>query len=241
MFTRTSTTLALCVLSTLLASACGFERGHAAVCVADSLSFQDPEDPENILIDRSGTVVSDEENPEGPDPSTFECDALASRFLTLEDANGEQLRLGYGWRDDDDTDITEPLPVSVGDSVELRYRELQSFGTASGFVLQDDDGLVAAVEVGTWGNALQDGDVPGLTVSSGAVYASAYTQCGTQEAHLTELQGDETIGLQALEKGDLQIGGASYTALPLANYGYSSTNCTDLAGASIWAVWRGAP
>lgn len=214
------------------------ERGRATACLAGDL----PEnlydyDGDNLLFELEGTVISDaaEAMPE----TNMECYFTISRVLTIEDAEGTQWSLGYGVENPEGGDDTPALDVDVGQSLSLTYRTVQAFGSANGFVLEDDEGLVAALESGTWGPALEDGDVPGLEVTSGAMIGTIDSECGT-EGHFTwSFEGDSAVDVDPYTQDTVTIGGAGYTAMAVANLQWQGdVQCTDLAGDEIWAVFR---
>lgn len=195
-----------------------------------------------ILHTITGTVVSDgpgEEPPGLPTP----CSTAPSRVLVVDDRAGDRWSLGYGVSDADadgqpGADLTPALDVAPGDSVTLRFRGLHDFGDAYGFVLTDRDGVIAAFEDGSWGPGLADDDVPGLAVTRGAQIVAVDTDCGRVASYKTIFTGDSAVTLAAVNEGAFTLGGAPMTALAVADWDYLTTECTDTAGARLWAVWR---
>ncbi len=213
-------------------------RGITSACLAGDLPENLYEyDGENMLFEVEGTVLSDEAGamPE----SNAECYWTQHRVLQIEDAEGVVWSVGYGIEEPNEADVTPALDLTAGDSVSLTYRMVQSFGSAHGFVIEDDEGLVAALESGTWGPALEDGDVPGLTVQDGDLLNTLEAECGTEGHFQWVFEGDNDTTVAPYGLGDLSIGGVDYTAMAVANMQWQGdVLCTDLAGDQMWAVFR---
>ncbi len=214
------------------------ERGRATACLAGDLPENLYEyDGDNLLFEIEGTVVSD--TAEAMPETAMVCYWTIDRVLTIEDSEGTVWSLGYGVEDPEGVSDTPALDVEVGETVSLTYRTVQSFGAANGFVLQDDDGLVAALESGTWGPALEDGDVPGLSVTSGERMGTIDSECGTEGHFAWSFEGDSTVSVDTYGEDIVTIDGAETTAIAVANLQWQGdVQCTDLAGDEIWAVFR---
>jgi hypothetical protein len=213
-------------------------RGTTTACLAGDLPENLYEyDGENMLFEVEGTVLSDEA---GEMPETdAECYWTQHRVLQIEDAEGVVWSVGYGIEEPNGDDVTPALDLAAGDSVSLSYRMVQSFGSAHGFVIEDADGLVAALESGTWGPALEDGDVPGLTVQDGDLLDTLEVECGTEGHFQWTFEGDTTTTVAPYGLGAMDIDGVDYTAMAVANMQWQGdVQCTDLAGDQMWAVFR---
>jgi len=214
------------------------EKGSGTSCLAGDLPENLYElDGDNWLFEVEGTVVSDaaEAMPE----TAMECYFTIDRVLTIEDAEGTLWSVGYGVEDPEGISDTPALDVEVGETVSLTYRTVQSFGAANGFVLEDDDGLVAALESGTWGPALEAGDLPGFTVDSGEMIGTTDSECGTEGHFPWTFAGGTTVTVAPYSEDTVTIGGADYTAMAIANLQWQGdVLCTDLAGDEIWALFR---
>jgi hypothetical protein len=189
--------------------------------------------------DVSGTVVSDGAM-SGALDTAFYCEGTADRVLIVEDADGAQWHFTYGVRDADGADTTPPLDVAAGDAVTVRYRAVLDFGQANGWVATDADGaVVAAFEAGTWGSALQDGDVPGLSVDGSEPIAEVPTDCGPRIHHWLTFTGDDEVQIKPFGMQTVTVGGQALTAYGAIATGFDErVQCTDLAGVTSWAVAR---
>jgi hypothetical protein len=210
--------------------------GFASAC----LSGPRPEDlyeQGGALFEIEGTVLSDEAGT--PPASDMECYGERDRLLSIEEADGTVRVLSYGIADPDGGLETPALDVTVGQQVSLLYRVVAEFGSAQGFVLSDADGLVAALESGTWGPALQDGDVPGLSVRDGNLMYTLEEECGTAGHFEWVFAGDEEVVVEPYGPGSVSIGGALFEAWAIANMQWQGdVQCTDLANDQMWAVFR---
>ena len=191
----------------------------------------------------SGTVVSDEAL-SGAFDSPLECYGVGQRVLTIEDGDGGEWAFAYGVTDPDDADVTPAMAVSAGEAVSVRYRAVLDFGSANGFVVTSaaDDRVIAAVEAGTWGGALQDGDVPGLMVSRGEVFGEEPTDCGPVVHERLEFfaptDGD-VIELEPYAVSTVTLGGAPISVYAAVSATFDDrVQCTDLAGTVSWALFR---
>jgi hypothetical protein len=185
-----------------------------------------------------GVVVSD-----GPISATLEtplsCYGEAVRVLELTDGAGDTWRFAYGITDGDELDATPAMAVVPGDDVSVHYRAVLDFGSANGFVVTDSSGVVAAVEAGTWGNALRDGDIPGLVVETGSVLGEVDGDCGPAIHRDLTFTGDAVSALAPYTVGSVSVGGASLDAYSVINTTFDDrVQCTDMAGTTSWAAFR---
>ncbi len=165
-----------------------------------------------------------------------------SRNLDVHVGEGTVYRVGWTLLDDDGTDITPDFDVAEGDAVTLLYRYRLVWGDAAGFVLRDaDDNVVAAADEGAWGSALEEGDVPGLSVSPGEVVATEATDCEPLEGHTLLFEGDDTVEIEPVDSGTVAVGGAEFTAYALRATSWGEgTGCdvSDTTEVYAWALSR---
>lgn len=174
--------------------------------------------------------------------SAFDIDQCGVNVLGVRfnDETGQEWRVGMQIFDTEGTDVTPGLDLHEGDVVDLRYVQLEDFGSTSAFVLTDAaGGLVAAVEEGVWGTLLADGDVPALNVDLGETVLEMDDECGHQAYHSILYSGDEDVSVEPYGVADVTVGGTPYTAYALGAMTWEGdVTCTDLAGRFTWAVVR---
>ena len=212
-----------------------YKVGSASACLYDGGEAPTERD-ETEVYDITGSVY---EEKAGADVvgDLHPCDQI-SRILTIIADDGLIYDLGYGYYDEHGKDLTQALDVRSGDSVYLHFVSVESFGQAEGFVLQDNDSVIGALEVGTWGPALEDGAFPGLTVSAGDPVGGGSEDCGDVVATEMVFTGDAERRITPVEDELITAGATAYRAYALASWDYETTTCTDVGGAQIWAAMR---
>ncbi len=167
------------------------------------------------------------------------CDNV-ERVLTVQDAAGGQWHVGWGWAEGG-LDQTPGTTLGPNDAVHLRVRWVDDLGQALGFVVTDAaDRVVLALEMGTWGSALVEGDVPGLLpMASGEITGTERDDCGVREARELLFDGGvEQVALEAIDNAPLNVGGQQTTAWALANLTWRDSDCESFAGETSWAIVR---
>lgn len=203
----------------------GLASGDAEACLEGSADAGG----ETLAI--SATVLAD-------DAATLACARAGGRSLALTDSNDNDWTLGYALWDLDGADITAPLDLDVGDTVTVLVRRDPS-GEPFGFVVTDDQSIVAALAVGRGGLGLEDGDVPDLQVSDGELLARANTTCGELVSRELVFSGDATITLSPYEDRLITVSATAYTATALRNTSYEAGDpCADGHADELWAIWR---
>lgn len=210
-----------------------YEVGRATACLDKmdaAISAQETE-----VYDITGTVYADE--PDDLAGNLHPC-GEHSRVLTILGDDGGIYGVGYGLWDEDGIDITPSLDLMAGDDVYLHFVSIESFGEAAGFVVQDTDSVAFAIEVGTWGPALERGVFPGLEVGTGELVGSGRTDCGDTEAREILFAGDAERAITPMDDALITVGGEAYRAWALSAWDYTLAECTDVAGELVWAVFR---
>ena len=169
------------------------------------------------------------------------CDS--ARTYTVEDKKKGTYTFGFEVRDEQQADMTPQLEVEEGDEVSLLYRDRLVWGDVAGFVLEDFEGvLIAAADEGTWGGALDLGDVEGLAVDRGdEVVSHEEGECQPIEGYEIEFSADDDAVLTPIDAEELSIMGRPFTAIAVAAWDYGdSDDCqmTDVTGVTAWAVFR---
>jgi len=213
------------------------EPGWATTCLEGDVDQFDTGNFDTYAFDFSGTVVSD--GPGNDIDSPLECYRDMARILEVDDGEGTVWRLGYAVQDADGQDTTPEMDLAPGATVSVSFRSVQQFGAANGFVVQDESGLVAALESGTWGPALVPEDLEDLVVSSGEGVGTVEDQCGTLLRSEILFEGDDATSLTPYSTGPVTVAGNELQAMAVINESWQGdVLCTDLAGNLSWAVFR---
>ena len=220
------------VLVLCLLAGCGetISAGYIIVCAPENL----PDDARfngDVIFDEDGVVTA-------IDPGTTDCE----RSLIVEDSEGASWTFGFTVVDDSDQDATASLDLEVGSSVLVGYRDRMVWGNVSGLVISDADGLVAAVEQGYWGGALQEVTLDGLSVRRGEeVQATEVTDCEVRESFEIIFEADDTVALTPFATAPLQLGGVELTAVSVSSLVKGSgarCSISDTTDTLTWAVVR---
>lgn len=212
------------------------QSAEPTACLTPPIGTTLETDGETHLVEVVGQITAD--RAAETDPSAgVRCDG-AVRELEVSTPGGDEWVVGYGWSEGG-LDVTPRLGVTPNSSVVLRFRWVTSFGDAAGFTLYEEDRLVAALDVGTWGPALTPDDLPpGVRVSQGRVTGSDRQDCGHRVARELVFEADETVTLEAVDRAPIRVDGIPSDAWALGGWGWEEATCADLAGEFSWALWR---
>lgn len=160
----------------------------------------------------------------------------SARVLRVAGDDGATWNLGYTLRDNEHALIAASAGLDEGDRVSVELlATIGYFYTGYGLVVREGDQLVAAIADN---KAPPLGDE--LSVERGRKIASLTNDCGLQEGYELDFTGDEALTLAPVQSGALSVGGVALTAYALAEWGWEDNGfCTDLIGATEWAVLRG--
>lgn len=160
--------------------------------------------------------------------------------LEIEGDDGERQVLGWEVQNADAIDVTPAFDVDVGQRVHLRWVSHVTWGWSGGFVLQDEQGLVAALEIDTFGPALGGEAVPGLRVRRGPITQRAETPCGLELQRAIVFEADEELVLEPFDRRPLRLDGQEYAALAIAWSAFdpAEVHCADAGHSVVWAVHR---
>ena len=126
----------------------------------------------------------------------------------------------------------------AAEDVTLSVYTQHSFGTSYGLVVEDDDGILIALEEGYWGGALTDVDLPFTVEKSQNPIAVIEEECVTKTGYALTV-GDDVMAPYAVY--DLTIENMDYKFLSIAAIEYSpgeSCQVTDMSDQFSWGVFR---
>jgi hypothetical protein len=214
------------------------EQGVASVCLGQDGGLAPPV-TEARLYELSGEVTLAGASP-GPSAYTdLPCAETPGYAFSVLDADGVTWTVGWTAATPSGEDLTANPPINLGDTVSVLVRATVSFGTAAGLRVDGADGLLVALEDGSWGPGLQAGDVPEVQVTKGEALGESKTDCGPINGTSLLFGGEEGLELDPVSSDSVELGGVSYKATALAAFEYAGTpTCTDVAGATRWVVTR---
>jgi len=170
------------------------------------------------------------------------CEAAPTRGIEIIDDNGDTWHLGVALTDEDGQRLDTPNLAFTGRDVTLTYRYRKPWGDVSGYVLSDRDGLVAAADEGSWGGALRQDDVPGVSIRVGEeIIAQEETGCSTLVGYDLIFEADTAVTLSPVASATLKVDGRNHRAHALdAHEDLSGESCAnqEMPGVFGWAITR---
>lgn len=199
------------------------DRGEVLVCLDGGRPIGEDED-----VELGGIVTAVNEG-------LGDC----TQSVTLQNADGDSTTVGIKVLAKDGSDVTPDTNVVVGNELDLVYRYRMVWGDVAGFVLSDSSGPVFAAEEGTWGGALETGDVVGLSVALGEWVATEETDCEPMEGHSMVFSADDTVQVTPLGAASLNVGGRRMLATGVAAWDWGEgdgCDVSDSTGRTAWVV-----
>ena len=215
--------------------------GTSVVCLGSDAGDRAWDWQENGAWNIRGTVVSDEHDNRSVgnvDP----CWGPPSRVITIEDDDGVTWAVGYRWHSNSMGDSTPATGFEPGDEVAVTYRPGAEPGAAGFAVFGSDEELAYAMESGRQVRALQDGDIPGLTVTEGSPVGSGTTDDGCEQTAWTlefETDSGDTSSLPPGGDDQLEIGDSDDNQYTLCNINSYTSACPGDTPESSWILFNG--
>jgi len=210
-------------------------NGTLEICLSGPSESFDVSDPD---IDVSGTVTR--VDGDQPDWNLVWCSG-ASHQVEITDDAGDIWTVGLTVTLFD-TDLTPIFDVQEGQAIDLTFRHRLVWGTVDGFTLESEDGLIAAVEGGFWGGALEEEDTPGLAVAlTGDPIYTEESKCTITDTYLTLFAADDSSTVEPMVAETITIDGNAYVAMPIAAYEVRDgkrCSVSDNSGSTSWIVHR---
>lgn len=175
-------------------------------------------------------------------PTPVDHCAEMDHVVSVESPTGEVTTVGLTVRDGREHVVPLSIDLADGSKATLRYRTSVSFGTAAGFVLRDEVGLLMAANQGTWGGALDPSDLDELSVLRGEVVGEIPGACqGRELMSLYFETGAGTVGVDPFGSSDLATT-PPLTAVAVSAYDWMQGDACAASDASndlgTWLVYR---
>jgi len=205
--------------------------GTSVVCLGTDAVIDGDQDSYTLR----GRVVSDD-YASGDVGNVFSCNEEPARVLTIEDADGATWQIGYAWYASDGWDSTPAINVWERDQVIVTVKRGEIDGSA-GFIVEDDQRMVYAMEAGHGGTALGQDELPELTVSADRSAGTIAQDCGDTESLVIDFESDEdSLSLYAGEDAGMEIGDTYYVTCNINSY-RPSDDC-DEVGEVSWVLFQ---
>ena len=169
----------------------------------------------------------------------LDCAENAAYAIDIEESTGTVWTLAYGITDHDGTQVAPVLDLIEGDMVNFVFRQLQNQpDPARGFVVIDGSGLVAAIDNGLAGGALEKEDIDGLYVHRGLAIGDNKEECGLRSGTQIEFRGSSTVAIEPFSSGTVNIGASDFEVFAISAYFWSKANCDENVDELSWAIFR---
>jgi len=212
-----------------------FESGEAAVCLGS-----DHPTPISVTAKADWEVtgqITEVRDFDAADGATMNCNSATATAVDVLDMTGTTWTLGYGILDPRGDQALPDLDLDLDDTVNLIVRQSDD-GMSRGFVLYDGNGVVAAMDEGTAGGALEDEDVSGLEVARGVAVGTSKDDCGKMEGTQITFRASERVHASPYSETSVQVDGTELQAFAIDSFYWSKTSCNDVADQLAWAVFR---
>ena len=246
---------------TMKNSSCSYVGYVLIICMASiviSCCYEDDtsiENEDSILPSiQSGKVIVCGNNQEEED-ITFDgvitsvqddMDSSCNYLFTVENMEGVQRTFGYSIQNDVRDTVSQVITlsnyISIGDKISVLYRYSMPFGSKSGLIVSDAEGVILAVDDGAYDGALNNDDIPGLIIQKDQdIVAQTDGPCIPKLGHSITFIGDEPVQLTPVSSGNLMIMDLPYTVMAIeATSPGTSNSCfeSDTISYRSWALFR---
>jgi len=227
------------LISTLvLLGACAgpeFESGEAAVCLGSDASTPIPVTAKATWeITGIVTAVRDFD---AKDSATTNCSSTISTAVDIQDGMGTTWTLGYGILDSKGEHALPELDLLVEETANLVVRQSDD-GQSRGFVIHDGQGIVAAMDEGTAGGALDESDLNGLEVSRGHAIGTSKNDCGDMEGTQITFKGSDTVASSPFGSTTVTLDGVELEAFAIDSFYWTDAECAEPIDQLTWAIFR---
>jgi len=231
----------IAIISLISLGACAPETnirsGEIALCLTnDSVTTLNPS--ATASWDGTGTVRSITEL-DGSSIPGLDCAEDGAYAIDIEESTGTVWTLAYGITDHTGAQVAPSLDLMEGDMVNFIFRQKQNQpDPARGFVVIDGTGLVAALDNGLSGGALENSDIDGLRVHRGLAIGDNKEECGLRSGTQIEFRGSSTVAVEPFNSDTIDIGASDFEVFAISAYFWSKANCDENVDELSWAIFR---
>ena len=211
--------------------------GEIALCLAnDSATILNPS--ATASWDATGRIRSITEL-DGTSVPGLDCAEDSAYAIDIEESNGTVWTLAYGITDHAGDQVAPSLDLIEGDTVNFIFQQKQNQpDPARGFVVIDGSGLVAAIDNGLSGGALDNSAIDGLNVNRGLLIGDNKEECGLRSGTQIEFRGSSTVAIEPFSTGTVNIGASNFEVFAISAYFWSKANCDENVDELSWAIFR---
>ena len=227
------------LLSVSLLAACdttNFDAGDVAVCLSNDSTSGIHQTAESSW-DVTG-MVTDVRELDGSEIPGLDCTDKASVAVDITETNGTTWTVAFGITDPLGENATPDLDLSLNDTVNLFFQQDSGVITNRGMMIVDGDGLVAALDEGINGGALDDQDVLGFDVLRGVEVGATKEECGRRSGPQITFEGSESLTLKPFDQASMRVEDVDYQLQAISSYYWSKSRCDELTDQLAWSIFR---
>jgi hypothetical protein len=146
--------------------------------------------------------------------------------------------IGYSILDPEGNDASFIPSWTSAENVTLSTHISFVFGMSYGLVLEDDSGIMLALDEGTWGGALQDAELPFEVGQSENDIGSTEQECMTKTGFALTIGDDELLPFGEF---DIAIDEQNFTFIAVSAVEYGpGTSCSisDMSDEFAWGIFK---
>ena len=154
------------------------------------------------------------------------------------ESDGTEHIVGYSILDPEGNDVTFIPDWTSAENVTLSTHISFVFGMSYGLVLEDDSGIMLALDEGTWGGALKNAELPFVVEQSENDIGSIEEECMTKTGYTFKIDDDY---MAPFGEFDLNLNGQDFTFLAVSALEYgpgASCEISDMSDEFAWAIFR---
>ena len=146
--------------------------------------------------------------------------------------------IGYSILDPEGNDASFIPSWTIAENVTLSTHISFVFGMSYGLLLEDDSGIMLALDEGTWGGALQDAELPFEVGQSENDIGSTEQECITKTGFALTIGDDELLPFGEF---DIAIDEQNFTFIAVSAVEYGpGTSCSisDMSDEFAWGIFK---
>ena len=187
--------------------------------------------------DVTGTVTGIQEVDGNANP-LLDCGDDAGYTIDIEKTDGTTWTVAYGILDQDGDQAAPAPDLSMGETINLHFQQVEHAPPARGIVIVDGNGLVLAMDNGVANGALDNEAIEGLVVRRGLDVGQNKEDCGKRAGTQIEFRTGATVSLEPFTVSTVQLENQSFEVYAISAFYWANPSCEDSVDEMAWAVFR---
>ena len=187
--------------------------------------------------DVTGTVTEIKEVDGDANPM-LDCAEDAGYTIDIEQTDGTTWTVAYGILDQDGDQAAPAPDLSLGETINLHFQQVEHTPPARGIVIIDGNGLVLAMDNGVASGALDNDAIEGLMVRRGLDVGQNKEECGKRSGTQIEFRTGATVSLEPYTVSTVSLEDQSFDVYAISAFYWANASCDDSVDEMAWAVFR---